>query len=500
MLTFPKVVQLLQRPHVITAAAALEYLPRLQAMDPRLHERRGASLPFIKRLAAIASKRPAAMEDDEAVGPPPITKPKAYAPMWLGEPDADLEYGWTLKSGVALLSIDTPLVENGFGFCGAWFHGYDSIQAAIQEADADDRVKAMFIRWDSPGGVVAPGIYDLTAFLQARAEDAKPIWSYCDMACSGAYWLAAQTDNLIAPGVGIVGSIGAVWTHTSYAGMDAAHGVKVTAVQFGKHKTDAADWKDLDADAQANIQAMIDDLGEDFLAAVEAGRGSKLTAEKARQTEARVFSAQHRDPEHSGLKHGFVDSIMPQHEAFAALLAEIGAASPLNQRPGSSPAAHAARAASPQMETDMKLRAAITAALARPEAKTAEEKLDAIQQILDEAGDETDPEDKPDDEPPAAGAEEDDKPEADSHFARAMAILDLPEAKGREAQAKKLAGNKAITVAAAKEILAAGPKVSALADKMKDPALSADGGKDKRSEAKRLADEAIANAGIRAAS
>lgn len=521
-LPFPKAVQILHRPQLITPDAAEHFAARLLSLDDRAFDRRANPLSMLRRLSAAWAKRPAApvaMEDDDDDDDRPRepVKPKAYAPMWMGQPDAEGETGWVLKSGVGVLNIDTPLVENGFGFCGTFFHGYDTIQAAVQEMDADDRVKGIFIRWESPGGVVAPGIYDLTSHLQARSRDAKEgakqILSYCDQACSAAYWLPAQTDRLVAPSVGVVGSIGAVMTHVSYAGMYEKAGVTVTPIQFGAHKTDGADFKALSDEARANMQAVIDNLGEDFLAAVEAGRGAKLTADMARATQARVYLATHRDASHSGLAQGFVDAIGPQPQAFAEFAAEV-ASSPFKIRVAASasarqPAAGAANSQEKSMKLDVTntsalakamagdpaLAAAVAATVAgyKPRAETPPANPDDEDE---DAADAATEDDKPDaegedEDADAEGEEEDVKaaaPAARKPSARvALAIRDLPEAQGREAQARKLGETPGMTVESAREILATAPKASRLASRMTDVALTAGGGKKETDEDRMMA-------------
>jgi ClpP class serine protease len=516
MLTVSRAANILHRPQLIREADAPYWAGRLLNLDPRAAQRRANPLGIVSRLASLMG-RPMAMDDDDGEGEArkEPTRPLAYQPRWLGDIDGEGEMGWTLKDGVALLNIDTPLVENGFGFCGTWFHGYDSIQAAFEEMDADSRVKAIFVRWDTPGGVVAPGIYDLTAALQARRaeakEGAKPTWSYCDMACSAGYWLPAQTDHLAAPKVGMIGSIGAVLTHVSYAGMLEKDGIKVTPIHFGKFKTEGSPYADLSEESLAHLQAEIDELGEDFVAAVAAGRGAKLTAEQARASEARVFLGDHRIPEESALARGFVDAILPQPEAFAALreiAAKSGATFPA-VKPAGSTAAPAASTETAMQTREQRIEAVMAG---KTSAKTAEEKLEEIRKIMDEE-DDADAEGEGDDvddeeaDPDAEGETDDEKeakaragkakPAATIDPAVAQAILDLPEAKGREALARRLAFKPGMTVAEAKADLAAAPRASRLADKVTDPKLSADAPADTRSDVKKESDAAIRIAGIR---
>lgn len=125
----------------------------------------------------------------------------------------------------------------------------------------------------------------------------------------------------------------------------------------------------------------------------------------------------------------------------------------------------------------------------RASAKTDSEKLEEIRKIMDEEDDEATAEDgdKTEDDPPADGATDEEKeakaraagakPSAMVDASVAQSILALPEAKGREALAQRLAFKPGMTVAEAKADLAAAPRASRLADRVNDPNLSADGGK-----------------------
>jgi capsid assembly protease len=533
-LRFTKAVQLMHRPQLITAQAAEVYARRIVELDPRAF-RRVSRFEALGRKLGIVREKPAAWDDDgdDDRGPPP--KAVAYAPLWMGEPDKQLDWGWSVKDGIAMLEVAGPLVERGgfVGECWEFMHGYDTIAAAIAEADADPSVKAMLIRFDTPGGVVASGIYDLATSLQARGAGAKPIWAHCEMACSAGYWIASQCDRVIAPAAGLVGSIGVVIVHENYAAALKQHGIEITSVEFpeGGFKTDGAWWKAMSPEGQAALQSDINELGAAFLATVHAGRGALVTPEKAKGFGAQVFPAVHSDPARDALALGLIDGVMSEREAFEALKAEVSATTTISI-PASAGTA-AARAATPKpaavagptMEMDMK-RAAKLAAIAgvKASAKTSDEKLDEIQKILDEEdeteaegeGDEPAEDDKPEGEGEGDEPAEDDKPEGEGEEdkpdaragrkpavakvdpAVAQAVLALPEAKGREALAQRLAFKPGMTVVEAKADLAAAPRASRLADRVTDPNLSESGGKDTRTDARKIADEALALAGIRA--
>ncbi len=275
-------------------------------------------------LRAVGLVRPAASEDDDDVGP---GRPEAYAPLWAqqayGEPQAD-GFGWSLYRGVAMMNIDSALSDRGECWWGWWFHGYDTVLASLKEAFAHPQVKAIFIRVFSPGGVVAGGLAELSAWLRANraAAGGKPIWFYCDLSASAAYWFTANGDQVWAPKVGLVGSIGTIITHWNYAGMLEQDGIEVTAIEYPIGKSDGAMWKGLSAEATADLTAEIRQCSENFFAEVYLGRPN-LTPERVLAFGARVFMGEHADPTRSAVNLGLIDAIGGEQEAFEALLATI---------------------------------------------------------------------------------------------------------------------------------------------------------------------------------
>jgi ClpP class serine protease len=303
------------------AESVLQQIVNAEPTALRSPGRLQATLRAIGRKAGLASEPASAMEDDE-VGGPPLEEFTAYAPLWMGEQIEELDWGMSLKDGIATLNLNTAITANGHWFCGHFYHGYDSLNAAILSALADDRVKGIFLRMDSPGGVVEDGLNVLTETIRNAS---KPIWVFADMACSAAYWIASQCPWIVGSRTGIVGSIGACIVHTEYAGWLQAEGVKTTGIAFGDNKLDGAQFQHLSEDAIAHLQAFVDEAGERFVEAVITGRPS-LSAEEVIATEARWYGCRHSDPTLSGHELGLVDDIMSEQAAFEALVAETQSA------------------------------------------------------------------------------------------------------------------------------------------------------------------------------
>lgn len=393
------------RPVLMTTTAARSYAERLRALDPHAFERPSRFDAILRKLGVGASgaRRVGAFDDHELPEPVPMEERLAYCPRWAGEPE-HIGFCWSLNQGIALICCDTPLVERGDIWCGEVFHGYDTLGIALREAAADERVKAIFFREDTPGGVVGGGLPALAKWMRENRASAggKPIWVYADMACSAGYWLAAQADRILAPAVGMVGSIGAVIIHENWSGALAKQGVEITSIEFPADgvKTDGAWWKSLSETALAALTSDVAQVGRDFIADVTAGR-PQLTPDALLATRADAFMAHHDDPARSGLALGFVDAIATEEEAFAQLLAHIAApAEDTPPDPPAAPVSGSAPAAATETPMSSKPKATKESRIAAIMASTAEDKLERIQQILDEPDEEE--EDPPaEDAPPA---------------------------------------------------------------------------------------------------
>ena len=314
-----------RRPLLLEPSAANALVRHLAAGDPR-GMRSESRLDAVLRKIGLGRAQPVAMHDD--VDAEPIdTSPSCYSPLWAeqryGDP-SDTGFGWSLIQGVAMMEVATALSDRGEFFCGTFYHGYDTLMAAMREASADERVKGLFIRMMCPGGPVAGGLPELAEFMRTIRASAggKPIHIFADMACSAAYWVASSADFISAPRVGLVGSIGAVIVHEDWSESLSRDGIKITPIQFGAKKTDGAWWASLSETALADLQAEIDQCGRDFVADVTLGR-PKLTSEALIGTQAAVFMGHHDDDTRSGLALGFVDAIESEQAAFDRLLGVI---------------------------------------------------------------------------------------------------------------------------------------------------------------------------------
>lgn len=447
-------------------------------VDRGLEERRGSGgASLISRAMGAISRigRPKADRDDDDDGP---DRSKLAMPSIAWAKTVEFGEGYLIVDGIAVLDVSGVLTPHGYYdfWTGCWYGGYAQIGAAISAAREDDRVSAVLMRVDSPGGLV-DGCFDLAELIASGNAKAggKPVWVFATMACSAAYALACAADKIVAASEADVGSIGVVVTHYDVSGWYAELGIKVEAIQSGASKTDGAEWKPLTPDARAHLQSVVDQVARRFVKIVSANRG--LAAEAITGLEAKWFLAQHDDATQSGEKLGLVDQIASERACFAALISSLSGETETGApaETGEDAARSAARAGTTK-ENGMSLKEQIDALRAKASkgdknaiaelnamgvpvsAESTETDDDDEEAAAEETAEETETEDEDDDD--------DKEPQAKATGTKAgFALLACKEAKGRDDLARKLArkvGSGKLTYGEAKDMLAAAPKGSRL--------------------------------------
>jgi protease-4 len=99
--------------------------------------------------------------------------------------------------------------QGGEGMLGGMSVGSEDIRTAMRLASRDEKVKAIVIRIDSPGGS-ALASEAMWQSVRRVAKDKPVIVSIGSMAASGGYYLASAGEYIVADPSAIVGSIGVV--------------------------------------------------------------------------------------------------------------------------------------------------------------------------------------------------------------------------------------------------------------------------------------------------
>ncbi len=206
---------------------------------------------------------------------------------------SDGNFSWLRRNrSVALIDITGSLVNRG-AWIGAssGLTSYEGIAALIDKAHGDDEIRSAILDVNSPGGE-ATGLFSVARKIRELAAIKPVVAVVNDIAASAAYGIASAAREIVISPTSFVGSIGVVMVHIDHSGEMEQKGLKATLLHAGKNKVDGHPFGPLSKDVRASLQARVDILYDRLLETVEAGRGTRLSAAAARETEAKVYIGQ----------------------------------------------------------------------------------------------------------------------------------------------------------------------------------------------------------------
>jgi protease-4 len=153
-----------------------------------------------------------------------------------------------------------------------------------------DDIKAVVLRVDSPGGVVAPS-QEIYEEVKKFAAKKKIIVSMGSLAASGGYYISAPATLIIANPGTITASIGVIIKLSNIEALMDKIGIKATVIKTGKFKDSGSPSRALTEEDRAMFQSVIDSTHTQFIRAVAAGR--KLPEDEVRKiADGRVLSGE----------------------------------------------------------------------------------------------------------------------------------------------------------------------------------------------------------------
>ncbi len=154
----------------------------------------------------------------------------------------------------------------------------EHINRALREAYENENSKAVVLEIDSPGGspVQSGRIYDEIKHLGKLHPD-KPLYVVIDDICaSGGLYVAAAASTIYADPASVVGSIGVIAPGFGFVDLIESLGIERRVLTAGTHKALLDPFKAENPVEVANIQQALDEIHQQFIARVKAGRGDRL--------------------------------------------------------------------------------------------------------------------------------------------------------------------------------------------------------------------------------
>ena len=152
-------------------------------------------------------------------------------------------------------------------------HIINAVKAALE----DSATEALVLRINSPGGSpVQSGIIN-DEIRRLKALHKKKVYAVVEEMCaSGAYYIAVAADEIYVDKASIVGSIGVLMDGFGFTGLMDKLGVERRLLTAGANKAMLDPFSPRNEQQTALAKAMIDQIHQQFIAVVKAGRGTRL--------------------------------------------------------------------------------------------------------------------------------------------------------------------------------------------------------------------------------
>jgi protease-4 len=188
----------------------------------------------------------------------------------------------------------------------------------LKKAKADDKVRALVLRINSPGGTVTASDILFREVDEFRRRAKIPVVAIMmDVAASGGYYVALAADTIVAHPTTVTGSIGTIMISVNARDLLDKIGLSPTTIKSGEHKDMGSPFRALTPEERTIFQSIIDDLQRQFVSKLIDRR--RLPADTARAlADGRVYTA------HQALQHKLVDRIGYMSDAIALARSAAG--------------------------------------------------------------------------------------------------------------------------------------------------------------------------------
>ena len=211
----------------------------------------------------------------------------------LKETEIERDRGLFVFDKIALIDVDGLLInKQRHGWIRTGDNPVSLFLEKLDKAAADQNVKAVVLRLNSPGGTVAASDVMHHMLREFKKKTGKPVIAcILDLGCSGAYYLACGCDGIMAQPGSVTGSIGTILQTFSVAGTMEKIGVKTVTIKSGEMKDLGSPLHDLSAEEREILEGIISQFFQQFLTVVQEGRTTIGEQKLRRLADGRVFTA-----------------------------------------------------------------------------------------------------------------------------------------------------------------------------------------------------------------
>ena len=190
----------------------------------------------------------------------------------------------------------------------------DMARRSIRRATMDSDVRAIILEIDSGGGgITASDILHQELLRFKKAQPNRKIVTLCgDITASGAYYVAAAADHILAHPTSLTGSLGVMIQTLNMQQLGELLGVRDVTIKSGQHKDILNPLQDVPEAQKDMLQDIVDAMHLRFKKLVAESRDLPLET-VAEIADGRIFTAV------DAMEHGLIDEIGYWYDAVDAL-------------------------------------------------------------------------------------------------------------------------------------------------------------------------------------
>lgn len=221
------------------------------------------------------------------------------------------------KNKIAVVYAEGSIVD-GKGEAGSI--GGEKYSRLIRKIRQDDKVKAIVMRVNSGGGSALASELIWRELEMAKKDGITVVTSMGDVAASGGYYIAANSDKIFAEPNTITGSIGVFGMIPSMQEfMDNKIGITFDTVKTTQYSVGISPFFDISEEEGKIIQASVEEVYETFLKRVYQGRAKIKDREAANKiARGRVWTGK------KALQLGLVDEMGGLQDAIDFAVSKAG--------------------------------------------------------------------------------------------------------------------------------------------------------------------------------
>ncbi|MEI6268755.1 MAG: S49 family peptidase [Methylococcaceae bacterium] len=149
---------------------------------------------------------------------------------------------------------------------------------SLRDAVKDTNTKGIILHSNSPGGSPVQSAYVYEEIRKIKKERPDlPIYAVVsDMCASGCYYIASASDKIFVNQSSLIGSIGVLMDGFGFVDIMQKMGVERRLLTAGAHKAMLDPFSPPKEDETKYMQGLLDEVHQQFISAVKAGRGDRL--------------------------------------------------------------------------------------------------------------------------------------------------------------------------------------------------------------------------------